>query len=58
MTETNTARVPVSAEIARATNPHRPPERRCRECGERPPAGMVRCAGCRTTTGGVKNDAS
>lgn len=57
MTGTITTRVPVAAEIKRATNPHRPPERRCRECGETPPAGMVRCPGCRTTRG-VKNDAS
>ncbi|NKR30675.1 hypothetical protein GS538_11900 [Rhodococcus hoagii] len=47
MTDTITTRVPVAAEIKRATNPHRPPERHCPECGEIPPAGMVRCPGCR-----------
>lgn len=40
--------VPVAAVIRRVTNPHVPPERICPECRKRPPAGMVRCTGCRS----------
>lgn len=41
--------VSVAAEIVRTANPHTAPERRCPSCGQRPPAGMVRCptAECR-----------
>ena len=42
-----TGRVPVAAAILQATNPHRPPDRRCPVCGEKPPAGVVRHIECR-----------
>lgn len=48
MTQTLTTTIPVAAAIKRETNPHQPPDRRCPECGNRPPAGMVRCPACRT----------
>ena len=45
--ESLTNRVPVAAAIQRERNPATPPERKCPECGERPPAGMVRHRECR-----------
>lgn len=47
MIETNTNLVPVAAAIRQAQAPHRAPARKCPECGNPPPAGMVRCRACR-----------
>lgn len=46
VTESLTDRVPISAEIRRRTDPHRPAERTCPECGQAPPAGTVRHSHC------------
>lgn len=47
MSESLTSTVPVAAAIKCATTPHIAPVRKCPVCGEKPPAGVVRCAGCR-----------
>lgn len=43
VTESITSRVEPAAALKAATNPHHAPERSCPTCGQRPPAGMVRC---------------